>query len=160
MSHIIPSSGSDLYNVAMKRIADNKRAHFDYDLGETLVAGIVLSGPEVKSAKSGHLSVKGSFVAIHNGEAYLTNAHINPYAFALQPDYDPTASRKLLLHRKQLNELIGLKQTGWQLVVVSAGLERGRVKIVIAPGRSKKNYDKRQSIKRREHCRHIARSAK
>jgi SsrA-binding protein len=144
----------------MKKIADNKRAHFDYDLGETIVAGLVLTGPEVKSAKSGHMSVKGSFVAIHDGEAFLTNAHINPYAFALQPNYDPTMSRKLLLHRKQLDELIGLKQAGWQLVVLSAGLERGRVKVVIAPGRSKKQHDKRQSIKRREHDRDIARSAK
>jgi len=136
----------------MKIIAKNRRARFDYDITEILVAGLVLSGAEVKSVKSGHTSLKGSFISIHNDEAYLTNAHINPYKFSShQADYDPTQSRKLLLHRKQIDEIRSkIQSEGMTVVPLSIGLERGLIKVEVGVGRGKKLHDKRQVVKKRD----------
>lgn len=145
----------------MKILAHNRRATFDYDITERLVAGVVLTGPETKSAKAGHLSLKGSFVAIQAGEAYLTNAQITPYAQAgPYITQEPLRSRKLLLHRKQLNQLISAKQSGLSTVPLAAGLERGYVKLELGIGRGKKRYDKRQTIKTRETNRELGRIIK
>ncbi|HEY2004378.1 MAG TPA: SsrA-binding protein SmpB [Candidatus Saccharimonadia bacterium] len=145
----------------MKLLTKNKRATFDYDLTEQLVAGISLLGSEVKSVKAGSASLKGSFIALRDGEAYLMGAHITPYAQAMgKQQIDPTRNRKLLLHRRQLNTLIGQKQAGLS-VVPTALLQDGRfVKVEIGVGRGKKRYDKRESIKRRETNRELARSLK
>lgn len=136
----------------MKIIAKNKRARYDYEVKDILVAGIVLSGAEVKSVKAGHASLKGSFVTIRESEAYLTNAHINPYKFASnQASYDPTQSRKLLLHRKQIDTLLAqIKSEGMTAVPLAIGLERGLVKIEVGVGRGKKRHDKREVIKKRD----------
>src|SRR5258708_29869962 len=96
----------------MKILAKNKRATFDYEINDKLVAGLVLSGSEVKSAKAGHASLKGSFVIVRNNEAYLTNAHIDPYASSAHNPDDPTRARKLLLHRRQIETLIGQRAAG------------------------------------------------
>jgi SsrA-binding protein len=135
----------------MKLLAKNKRANFDYEITDKLVAGIALSGAEVKSIKAGHASLKGSFVAIKDGEAYLTNAHVTPYNMAgNQSKLDPTRSRKLLLHRKQLQELINNKYSGLSAVPMAL-LEANRlVKLEIGLGRGKRKYDKRAAIKKRE----------
>jgi SsrA-binding protein len=145
----------------MKLLAKNKRATYDYELTERIVAGLVLSGDEVKSIKAGHASLKGSFVILREGEAYLTGAHITPYTKAAHPDrLDPTRQRKLLLHRRQLEQLIAHKQTGLSVVPTALLLERSLVKLEIGIGRGKKQYDKRQNIKERDTARDLARGVK
>jgi SsrA-binding protein len=145
----------------MKVLAKNRRATFDYDIGERLIAGVSLSGPEVKSIKSGFASLKGSFIAIREGEAYLTNAHVTPYTHAdHKSDIDPTRVRKLLLHRKQLEELIAHKQSGLSVVPTALLLDRRLVKVELGIGRGKKRYDKRETIKRRDTERELARQVK
>jgi SsrA-binding protein len=134
----------------MKLLAKNRRATFDYAISEKLIAGLVLSGAEVKSAKLGHVSLKGSFVSIKDGEAWLNNAHFTPYNLAgNRSGLDPTRLRKLLVHRKQLNELIAAKQRGLQLVPLALLEERSLVKLEVGIGQGKKRYDKRETIKRR-----------
>lgn len=145
----------------MKLLARNRRATYDYQITDKLVAGLVLSGAEVKSAKLGQISLKGSFIAIKDGEAWLTNAHFTPYnAAGNQSKLDPDRSRKLLVHRKQLTELIGRKQSGLQIVPLALHEERGLVKLEIGLGRGKKKYDKREAIKRRTQEREAARDIK
>jgi len=145
----------------MKLIAKNKRATYDYELIERLVAGLVLSGDEVKSVKAGHASLKGSYVFLRDGEAYLTNAHITPYAHAYDKSgLDPLRNRKLLLHRKQLSHLVAQKQDGYSVVPTALLLERGLLKLEIGIGRGKKQYDKRETIKRRENDRDLARTVR
>ncbi len=144
----------------MKLLAKNRRATFDYAITDKVVAGLVLSGPEVKSAKSGNVSLKGSFVTIRGGEAWLNNAYFTPYGPAVAQKPDPTRVRKLLLHRKQLDGLIGSKQSGKQAVPLALLEERGLVKLEVGIGASKKRYDKRETIKRREQERETGRQVK
>lgn len=140
-----------MYNQeVMKVVARNKRAKFDYDIQDTLVAGVVLSGPEVKSVKRGEISLKGSYVTINNGEVFLINAHISPYKHAQADSYDETRTRKLLLHKQEIKRLGSMKQSGMTLVPLAAGIERGLVKIEIGIGHGRKKHDKRQVIKQRE----------
>lgn len=135
----------------MKVLARNKRSTFDYEIEERIVAGISLTGSEVKSAKAGHASMKGSFVSLHGNEAYLTNAHINPYTYSAEAaKMDPLRTRKLLLHRKQLDSLAGKKTDGLVAVPTALLLDRGLVKLEIGVGRPKKRYDKREAIKKRD----------
>jgi SsrA-binding protein len=142
----------------MKVLARNRRATFDYEISERLIAGLALSGDEVKSIKAGSASLKGSFIALRNSEAFLSSAHVTPYAkSALKEQFEPTRDRKLLLHRRELDQLIGAKQSGLS-VVPTALLQSGRlVKIELGIGRGKKHYDKRQTIKEREVKRELAR---
>ncbi len=142
----------------MKLLAKNRRAHYDYQIEDNLVAGLVLSGAEVKSAKLGNISLKGSFVTIKEGEAWLNNAHITPYNMAgNRSRLDPTRPRKLLLHRKQLMELATKKQNGYQLIAMALLEERNLVKLEVGIGRGKRRYDKRETIKRRAQEREISR---
>lgn len=135
----------------MKLLAKNKRATYDYEISDKLVAGVVLSGAEVKSIKAGHASLKGSFIAIKDGEAFLTNAHVTPYNMAgNRSQLEPTRSRKLLLHRKQLNELMSAKTGGLGIVPMALLEEHRLVKVEIGIGRGKRKYDKRQAIKKRD----------
>jgi SsrA-binding protein len=151
---------SDRYNGFMKLLAKNRRATFDYDIGEKLVAGLVLSGPEVKSAKAGNVSLKGSFITIKDSEAWLNNAYFTPYGPASRHNPVPDRTRKLLLHRKQLSELIGSNQAGVRAVPMALLLERGLIKLEIGIGRGKKRYDKRETIKRRTQEREAERQVK
>ncbi len=145
----------------MKLLAKNKRANFDYEITDKLIAGIALSGSEVKSIKAGHASLKGSFVAIRDNEAYLTNAHVTPYNMAgNQSQLDPTRSRKLLLHRKQLQELINNKNAGLSAVPMALLEAKRLVKLEIGIGRGKRKYDKRAAIKKRETERETRRALK
>jgi SsrA-binding protein len=132
----------------MRAICANRRARFDYSIEATLMAGLELTGTEVKSAKRGNASLKGAYVTIKNDEAFLTNAHIGPYQRA--EEHDPTRPRRLLLHRKQINELIGLKTDGRVAVPLAMGIERGLIKLEIGLGRGKKRFDKRAGIKHRD----------
>ena len=132
-------------------LAKNRRASFDYELADRLTAGLVLSGAEVKSIKAGHVSLKGSFVTLRDGEAWLNNVHVTPYQPGGQSATpDPTRQRKLLLHRKQIDQLFGEKQAGQSLVPTALLLDGRLVKLELAVGKGKKRYDKRQTIKQRE----------
>ena len=140
----------------MKTITTNKKAFFDYAISEKYKAGIMLSGAEVKSIKSGQINLKGSFAKIIGGELFLVGANIAAYKMARQENYDPTQSRKLLLTRKELNEIFGnLSQKGLALVPLNVFLDRNLIKITLGLGRAKKQYDKRQAIKEKDIKRRI-----
>lgn len=142
----------------MTVLAANKRAHFDYDIKETFEAGLVLAGHEVKAAKTGTVSLKGSFVTLKTmpgkdlPEAFLTNAHIGLYKHAGNiTDYEPTRPRKLLLKKSEIRYLIGKKQEqGLTLVPIKMYTKRSFVKIEFGVGRGKKKYDKREDIKKKD----------
>ncbi len=143
-----------------KFLAENRRAKFDYEILETVEAGIVLSGQEVKSAKEGHMSLKGAYVTVIQGEVFLINAQISPYKKAGKlPDYDPKRNRKLLLTKKEIKRLTGkLKEKGLTLVPLSVYNKHGIIKIKVAVGRGKTKLDKREKIKEREARRKIRRA--
>lgn len=143
----------------MKLLAKNKRATYDYELSQKLVAGLELLGPEVKSIKAAQVSLKGSFITFKSGEAYLTNAQVTPYKHA-QDNPDPLRPRKLLLHKRELEQLFGAQQSGNVIIPTAILLERNLVKVEIAVGSSKKKYDKRESIKKRDTDREVARQVR
>lgn len=142
----------------MPVLAFNKRANFDYDIQETYQAGLVLLGHEVKSIKTGHISLKGSYVAFKKvkaknlPEAYLINAHIPLYKFAgSRPNYDPTRARKLLLTKKEIAYLLGKKQEqGLTLAPLKIYTKRSFIKLEFGVGKGRKKHDKREVIKQRE----------
>ena len=142
------------YYIHMPIITTNKKAYFDYEILETLEAGIVLSGPEVKSAKGGKINLAGSYVTLDGaGTPWLINAHIAAYppAQQVQQNYNPTQSRKLLLKKKEIVNLIGkTKIKGLTLIPLKVYTKKGFVKIEIGLARGKKKWDKREAIKERE----------
>jgi SsrA-binding protein len=134
-------------------IAENKKVRHDYDLLEKVDAGIVLTGAEAKSCKTGGLNLRGSHLIIRGGEAYIIGAQIAAYKNGHQGDaYDPAATRKLLLKRSEISRLIGKKEEERLTVVpISAYISKsGRVKITLFVARGKKEYEKRASIKKRD----------
>jgi SsrA-binding protein len=136
----------------MPVIAINKRAGFDYTLGEHYEAGLVLTGNEVKSVKTGHASLKGSFVTVKGNELYLTNAFIPRYIHAHRDTkHEDTRSRKLLLRKREIRSLIGKARTeGLTLVPIRLYTKKQLVKLEFAVGKGKKAYDKRETIKNKE----------
>lgn len=136
----------------MNNLAYNRRVKFDYEIKELFEAGLVLLGVEVKSVKSGNMSLRGAFVTIHGEDAYLTNATIPPWQPKNTPvDYDPIRSRRLLLKKSELKQLIGAKKAkGLTLVPIRVYNKRGRVKIEIALVRGKRKTDKKQAMKERD----------
>ena len=142
----------------MKILAKNRRAGYDYELGDRLMAGLMLSGGEVKSVRAGHVSLKGSYVMTRGGEAWLHGAHISPYQNG--SDHDPTRPRKLLLHKRQLEQLERNKREGLSVIPTAIVLEGRFIKLELGIGRGKKRYDKRQAIKAREASRESSRHAK
>jgi SsrA-binding protein len=145
----------------MKLLTKNKKAYFNYQILETFEAGIVLEGQEVKSVKQDQINLKGAYVTIANHQAYLLNAHIAPYKFANLSDYDPRRTRKLLLHKKEIDYLIGKsKEKGITILPLKVYLKKGFVKLEIGIARGKKKYDKREAIKKREAQREIQRVLK
>jgi ssrA-binding protein len=138
----------------------NRRARFDYELGEEIVAGLVLTGPEVRAARDGHVQLKGAFVSLRNDELWLNNAsfslRLNVRGQANTKSVD-TSARKLLASRKQIDRFAAAKQQGLTIVPTKL-LTNGRfIKIIIALGRGKKRYDKRETIKRRDQDRETRR---
>lgn len=133
-------------------LAANDRARYDYELLESLEAGLALTGQETKSAKNGHLKLKGAHVAFTQGEAWLLGAHIAKYPKAGPlPGYDPERSRKLLLHKRELDRLRGKREEeGLTIVPIRAYMKGGRIKLEIAVARGKKQYEKRETIKKRD----------
>ena len=130
----------------------NPKASFDYEILETIEAGLVLEGHEVKAIKTGKVSIKGSYVKVLNNEPYLIGATVSPYQPANTPkDYDPQRSRKLLLSKKEISTLVGTSQThGLTLVPLKIYDKKGRLKLLIGIARGKKKYDKREAIKKKD----------
>jgi SsrA-binding protein len=144
----------------MSVIATNKRAGFDYALEGRFEAGLVLTGSEVKSVKTGHASLKGSFVTVKGNELYLTNALIPRYAHAHRDTtHDPTRPRKLLLRKREIRSLIGKSRTeGLTLVPIRLYTRKQLVKLEFAIGKGKKAFDKRSDIGKRDAQRRIERA--
>lgn len=145
--------------VRVKKLAENRRARYDYEILETYEAGLVLFGHEVKAIKTGHVSLSGSYVVIKDNEAYLINASVPPYQPANTPEnYDPERSRKLLLKKIEIKSLIGKsKAKGLTLIPLKLYTKLGRIKLEFALGRGKARIDKREAIKKREAQRDIER---
>ena len=143
-------------------IASNRRAYFDYEILETYEAGIELFGFEVKAVKSGRINLTGAYAVVKDNEVWLLNATISPYQARNTPaDYDPTRSRRLLLHKSEIKELIGKSaQKGLTIVPLKVYTKRGRIKISLGLAKHKKSSDKRETIKRREAEREIKREIK
>lgn len=143
-------------------IASNKKAFRDYALFDKWECGIVLSGNEVKSIRDGHVSFTDAFATIEKEEVFLYNLHIDSYAQASYLNGDPDRVRKLLLHKKEIKKIMGkVTQGGWVLVPTKIYFnKRGIVKVEIAMGKGKKQYDKRESIKKRDIDRDISRAMK
>lgn len=146
----------------MTTIATNKRASFDYALGGHYEAGLVLTGAEVKSVKTGHASLKGSFVTVKGNELYLTNALIPRYAHAHRDtQHEDTRPRKLLLRKREIRSLIGKSKTeGLTLVPIRLYTKKQLVKLEFAVGKGKKTYDKRSDIGKRDAKRRMERAMK
>ncbi len=145
-----------------KLVANNKKARHDYFIEETYEAGIVLTGTEIKSVRAGKVSIKESYAKIERGELFLYGMNISPYEQGNRFNVDPLRPRKLLLHKKEIMKLVGsLKLDGLTLVPLTMYLdENGRAKVEIALARGKKNYDKRESIARRDAARDMDRARK
>lgn len=148
----------------MKILHQNKFANFNYEILEKYEAGIVLSGPEVKSVKKGQLSLKGSYVSIDpQNEVWLVGSYVTPYAPAKgqQAHYDPARPKKLLLNKKEISSLIGLgKQKGLTIIPLSVYTKKRLIKVEIALVKGKSKIDKRETIKKREVNREIQRTLK
>lgn len=142
-------------------LAQNKKASHDYFIEDTMEAGIVLQGTEIKSIRNGRVQLKDSFVRIRNNEAWISNMHISPYEQGNRFNHDPLRVRKLLLHKKQINELIGkTKRDGYTIVPLKMYVKNGYAKLLIGLGKGKKDYDKRSDMKKKEAKREIERAFK
>lgn len=142
-------------------LSKNKKAFHDYFVDDTFEAGIELFGTEVKSIREGKINLKDSYVSVKTGEAYLIGAHISPYEKGNIFNRDPLRSRRLLLHRREINKLIGLtQQEGYTLIPLEVYLKGSYVKVALGLCRGKKNYDKRDAIAEREAKRKIDRVLK
>lgn len=142
--------------------AENKQARFDYNIMDTLEAGLVLTGPEVKSVRASQINLKGAFVTFHGNQTLLTNAHISKYKYARAlPGYDPDRSRSLLLKKKEIAYLRGKSQEKGLTIVPLSVYTKGRhIKVTIGLAQGKKKYDKRRVIKDRELKREMDRQRK
>ena len=145
-----------------KLISKNRQAYFLYHILETYEAGISLLGTEVKSIRAGRVNLKDGYVLIRNSEALLTNVHISPYkASGSYFNHDPLRDRKLLLHRKEINKLIGKTQEkGLTLVPIKMYFKGSLIKVEIGLGKGKKLHDKRETVKRRDDQREMSRAMK
>jgi len=136
---------------AQANIAENRKAYHDFHLLETFEAGLVLLGTEVKAIREGRVNLRDSFARVEDGEVFLYNVNISPYSHRGYADHEPLRRRKLLLHRDEIRKLIGKTvEKGMTLVPVRLYFKNGRVKIAVSLAKGKKDYDKRETIKRRE----------
>ena len=144
-----------------KIIARNKRARHDYQIIDTWEAGIVLTGTEVKSLRDGKANLTDSYGVLNDGEVFLLNLHISPYEQGNRFNHEPTRTRKLLMHRKEIRKLIGaVERQGLTLVPLEMYFRRGVAKVTLALGKGKKLHDKRADEKKREDQRDMARAVR
>ena len=136
---------------AQANIAENRKAFHDYHLLETFEAGVALLGTEVKAIREGRVNLRDSFARVDNGEVFLYNVNISPYSHRGYAEHEPMRRRKLLLHRNEIQKLVGKTvEKGMTLVPVRMYFKNGRVKVAVSLAKGKKEYDKRETIKQRE----------
>ena len=146
---------------AKQSIARNKRARHDYHIIDTWEAGVVLTGSEVKSLRDGKANIADSYAIVQDGEVFLLNLHISPYEKASYFNHEPTRTRKLLLHRKEIRKMIGaVERQGLTLIPLELYFKRGIAKVVLALGKGKKLHDKRETERARDADREIARAVR
>lgn len=144
--------------VGRKLVAQNRRARHEYEILDTIEAGIVLLGPEVKSLRQGKVSLADAYATVRRGELWLLNVHISPYEQAGRENPNPRRERKLLVHRAEISKLAGqVAERGLTLVPLSLYFQDGRAKVELGLARGKRRYDKRQAIRKREEDREIDR---
>lgn len=142
----------------MKAIATNRRATFDYEIIDRFEAGIALLGSEVKSMREGKANLADAYAVIQDGQAFLIGAYVAPYGFSRDGGHDPTRTRRLLLHRREIDKLAGvLAEKGLTLVPMRLYFKEGKVKVELGLGRGKRTVDKRHAIKEREQKREMER---
>jgi len=142
-----------------RAVATNRRARHDYEILERHEAGLVLTGSEVKSLRKGRASLSEAFARVRDGEVWLENMHIPPYAQGERRGYDPKRDRKLLLHRREIERLIGkTAERGLALVPLRVYFSHGLAKVELGLGRGKREFEKRQAIAEREHRREMQRA--
>jgi len=142
-------------------IARNRRARHDYQILDTWEAGIVLTGSEVKSLRNGKANISDAYGIVKEGEVHLLNLHISPYEQASYFNHEPTRTRKLLLHRREIRRMIGaVERQGLTLVPLELYFKRGKVKVVLGLGRGKKLFDKRADEKKRDDERDMQRAVR
>ncbi|MCS7220395.1 MAG: SsrA-binding protein SmpB [Anaerolineae bacterium] len=147
--------------MAIKTIATNRKAYHDYEVVDTLEAGIVLTGTEIKSIREGRVNLRDGFAIIRGGEVWLLNVHIAPYPGGNRQNHEPRRERKLLLHRREINRLAGrVQEKGWTLVPLRLYLKDNKAKIELGLVRGKREYDKREAIAKREAEREVQREMK
>ncbi len=136
---------------AEKIIAENRKAFHDYHILETFEAGLVLLGTEVKAIREGRVNLRDSFARVEDGEIFVHNVHISPYSHQGYASHEPLRRRKLLLHAQEIRKLIGKTvERGMTLVPIRMYLKNGRVKLAVSLAKGKKEYDKRETVRRRE----------
>lgn len=144
-----------------KLVAQNKKARHDYEILDTIEAGIVLKGTEIKAIRAGRINLKDGFAKIRDNEIWLMNVHISPYEQGNLFNHDPVRTRKLLMHKKQIAKLIGeVKTSGVTLVPLKVYLKDGYAKVLIGIARGKKQYDKRETLKKKDQKREMDRALK
>jgi len=145
----------------MKVLATNRKARFEYEFLERFVAGLALTGSEVKSVREGRVNLQDGYVTFEGGEAFLVNVHISPYANAGYAGHDPLRPRKLLLHKHEIKRLAGkVQEKGLTLIPLAIGLVGNWIKVELALARGKKVHDKRETLRRRDEEREIAKELK
>ena len=143
----------------IKVVATNRKARHDYLIEDSFEAGIVLTGSEIKSVRAGQVNLRDSYAAFRGDELWLLNAHISPYKQASYQNHEPRRERKLLLHRREINRLIGkLQEKGLTLVPLKIYIKNSRAKLELGLARGKKSYDKRQTLRERQDQRQIERA--
>lgn len=143
----------------VKIISVNRRARHDYSIDDTLEAGVVLQGSEIKSIREGRVNLRDGYVQIRDGEAWLQEVHITPYSHGGYSNHEARRPRKLLLHKDEIERLRGqVAQRGYTIIPLSLYLKRGRAKVEIGLAKGKKTYDKRQALAERDAQRQIRRA--
>lgn len=147
--------------IGSKTMASNRKARYEYFIEDTMEAGLVLTGTEVKSIRQGHLTIQDSFASIEKGEVFLNNLHINPYEQGNIFNVDPKRKRKLLLHKREIRKLlVETTQKGYTLIPLSIYIKDGLVKVQLATAKGKKLYDKRDDMAKKDAARKVEQQVK
>lgn len=147
--------------VQSKPLAQNRKASHDYTIEDTLEAGIVLQGTEIKSIRRGSANLKDSYARVFNGEMYVYNMHIAPYEEGNRFNHDPLRNRKLLLKRKEIDKLFGItREKGYALIPLKLYIKNGYCKVLLGVAKGKRDYDKRHALKAKEAKRDVERAMK
>ncbi len=162
----MPTAGADSGVSAVtenhiKIVTVNKKARHDYFVEDEMEAGMVLKGTEVKSLRDGRANLKDAYARIKNGEVFLHQMHISPYPFAYYDNHEPERPRKLLLHKQEIKRLLGkINQKGYSLIPLKVYFIRGKAKVTLGLAKGKRQYDKREAIKRKDAKRELDRAIK